>query len=63
MTHDRRTMNKHLKAMVANGEQSPGVLVVIPQRALLARVVETLVLIWSDNRPSTWANAVTKIPF
>lgn len=56
-------MNRHLKAMIAHGEQSPGVLVVIPQRASIARVVETLVLIWSDNRPSTWANAVTKIPF
>lgn len=36
---------------------------VIPQDASLRSVVETLVLIWADNRPEDWRNAITIIPF
>jgi hypothetical protein len=62
VTHDKRTMPGHLAAYVAAGNRSPGVLLVIPQDAPLRAVVESLVLIWADNRPEDWENAVTIIP-
>jgi hypothetical protein len=45
VTHDKRTMPQHLGAFLREGNNSPGVLVVIPQDAPLRSVVETLVLI------------------
>ena len=63
VTHDKRSMPRHFAAFIAEGHSSPGVLVVIPQDAPLARVVETLVLIWADGRPEDWVNVITKIPF
>jgi hypothetical protein len=44
------------------GHHSPGVLLVIPQDAALRAVAESLVLIWADARPETWADAITIIP-
>jgi hypothetical protein len=63
VTHDKRTMPKQLSAFVASGNHSPGVLLVVPQSASLAVVVETLILIWADDRPADWENAITIIPF
>ena len=63
VTHDRRTMPPQLAAYLAEGGQSPGVLLVIPQNAPVRDVVEALILIWADNRPQDWANLVTKVPF
>lgn len=63
VTHDKRTMPRHLAEFLAKGNNSPGVLLVIPQDASLRAVVETLVLLWTDNRPDDWANALTVIPF
>jgi hypothetical protein len=63
VTHDKRTMPAHFAAFLAEGNQSPGVLLVIPQDAALRAVAESLVLIWADGRPEDWANAVTIIPF
>jgi hypothetical protein len=37
VSHDRRTMPQALASFVASGGTSPGVLVVIPQNALVAR--------------------------
>ena len=63
VTHDKRSMPRHFAEFLRQGHRSPGVLVVIPQDAPLARVVETLVLIWADGRPEDWFNVITKIPF
>lgn len=63
ITHDKRSMPRHFAEFLAEGHTSPGVLVVIPQHAPLAGVVETLVLIWADARPDDWVNVITKIPF
>jgi hypothetical protein len=58
---DKRTMPAHFAAFLAEGNQSSGVLLVIPQDAALRTV--SLVLIWADGTPEDWANAVTIIPF
>jgi len=63
VTHDKRSMPRHLAEFLAEGHASPGVLIVIPQDAPPARVAETLVLIWADGRPEDWVNVITKIPF
>lgn len=62
MTHDKRTMPRHLSSFLQMGHHSPGVLLVIPQDAALRAVAESLVLIWADARPETWADAITIIP-
>jgi hypothetical protein len=63
VTHDKRTMPRHFASFLGEGNTSPGVLLVIPQDAPLKSVVETLVLIWADNSPEDWENALTIIPF
>ena len=63
VTHDKRTMPRHLAAFLEEGNESPGVFVVVPQDAPLRPVVETLILIWMDDTPDDWRNAITIIPF
>ena len=63
VSHDKRTMPRRLASFVAQGGNSPGVLLVIPQHASVREVVEALILIWADNRPHEWTNLVAKIPF
>src|SRR5438034_2754352 len=63
VTHDKRTMPKHFASFLAKGNSSPGVLLVIPQDVPLRTVVDTLVLIWVDDRPADWKNAITVVPF
>jgi hypothetical protein len=63
VTHDKKTMLKHFASFLAKGNSSPGVLLVIPQDVALRTVVDTLVLIWADDRPEDWENAVTVVPF
>jgi Domain of unknown function (DUF5615) len=63
VSHDKRTMPKALASFVASGGTSPGVLLVIPQNAPIREVVETLILIWTDDRASDWENLIAKIPF
>ncbi len=63
VSHDKRTMPKALTSFVASGGVSPGMVLVIPQSAPIREVVETLVLIWADDRESDWQNLLVKIPF
>jgi len=63
VSHDKRTMPQALASFVASGGTSPGVLLVVPQSAPIAEVVETLILIWADDRTDDWANLIAKIPF
>ncbi len=63
VSHDKRTMPKALSSLVASGGTSAGVLLVIPQSAPIMEVVETLILIWADDREGEWQNLVVKIPF
>jgi len=63
VSHDKRTMPRHFASFLNEGNDSPGVLLVIPQDAPLRPVVESLVLIWADNTLEDWQNAITFIPF
>jgi len=46
VSHDKRTVPKARASFIALGGASPGMLLVIPQRAPIREVVEALVLIW-----------------
>ena len=50
VSHDRRTMLDHLRAHLAAGKSSPGLLIV-PQDASIGDVVEALVYIWALSDP------------
>jgi hypothetical protein len=63
VSHDKRTMPAALASFVASGGTSPGVILVIPQSASIAEVIETLTLIWADGRADDWTNLIVKIPF
>jgi hypothetical protein len=63
VSHDKRTMPKALASFVASGGTSPGVLLVIPQKAPVREVVDALILIWADDRANDWKNLIAKIPF
>lgn len=63
VSHDKRTMPVALASFVAAGGTSPGVLLVIPQNVPIREVVETLLLIWADDRANDWKNLIAKIPF
>jgi hypothetical protein len=63
VTHDKRTMPRKLASFIASGGTSPGVLLVVPQDALVRDVVETLTLIWADDHPNDWTNVIARIPF
>jgi hypothetical protein len=56
-------MPQALTGFVASGGSSPGVLLVIPQSASIREVVETLILIWADDRADDWRNLIARIQF
>jgi hypothetical protein len=63
VSHDKRTMPTALASFITSGEASPGVLIVIPQNASIRQVVETLYLIWADDKANEWKNLIAQIPF
>jgi len=56
-------MPRALALFAASGGASPGVLLVIPQSAPIHEVVETIMLIWADDRANDWKNLIARIPF
>jgi len=63
VSHDKHSMPQALASFIAGGGTSPGVLLVIPQNAAIRDVVDTLILIWTDDHPNEWTNLIVKIPF
>jgi Domain of unknown function (DUF5615) len=63
VSHDKRTMPGALRSFVSSGSTSPGILLAIPQNAPIRDLVETLILIWADDRANEWRNLIVKIPF
>lgn len=63
VSHDKRTLPKALAALLAEGPESPGIILVIPQSASIRAVAEDLILIWSVSGPEEWRNRIVKLPF
>lgn len=61
VTEDRHTMITHLQSHLANGNHSPGVLVVRPYQRV-RDVLDCLVLIAEAGEPTDFADLITYIP-
>jgi hypothetical protein len=61
VTSDLRTMPHHFGDFLEANGQCTGVFLV-KQRALLADVIDTLVLIWAASDSDDWKNRVVEIP-
>ena len=61
ITHDRRTMTRHLRDWLAAGERHPGMFVV-RQRAPIGEIVESLVLIWGASQAEEWCGRIVFLP-
>jgi hypothetical protein len=61
VSHDFRTMPKHVATFLAAGHSTPGVFLV-KQRTPLANVIEELVLIWTASEPEEWVDRIVEIP-
>ena len=62
VTHDRRTMVAHVRERAAAGIRNPGVFIV-PQRAAVGEIVETLLLVWSASQAEEWRDRIVYLPF
>ena len=60
VTHDLRTMPRHLAAFITT-RQSAGVLLV-PQHLPVAAAVDDLLLIWSTMDAEEWRNLIWYLP-
>lgn len=61
VSHDENTMPAHFYRFLEIGNHSPGVLLV-PQGALVGRVIESIVLIWIASDASEWVDQVYWLP-
>ncbi len=60
---DKHTMLPELYRFVAEGNHSPGLLVVVPQHAEVAAVMNTILMIWAASDAAEWENRAVIIPF
>ena len=49
ITHDRRTMTRHIQERRATGKSNPG-LFIVPQRSAIGEIVEWFVVVWTASQ-------------
>ena len=62
ITHDRRTIVSHVRERAAAGKRNPGVFIV-PQRAGIGEIVETVLLVWAASQAEVWRDRIVYLPF
>ena len=62
ITHDRGTMVHYYRERLQAGQPCSGILV-IPQRALLGAIIESLLLVWTESQSEEWRNQIVFLPF
>jgi len=62
ITHDRGTMVHYYRERLQAGQPCSGILV-IPQRALLGEIIESLLLVWTESQSEEWRNQIVFLPF
>jgi hypothetical protein len=62
ITHDRRTMTRHVRERLAAGKSIPG-LFIVPQQSAIGAIIESLLLVWSASQAEEWRNRVEYLPF
>jgi hypothetical protein len=60
LSHDIRTMQGHLDALLASGRMSPGILL-IDQHAPIGRAIDYLAIIWGAGGREEWGNVATHL--
>ncbi len=58
ISHDRRTMTRYFLERRAKGKVNPG-LFIVPQRAAIGEIIDSLVLVWTASQASEWRGAIT----
>jgi hypothetical protein len=61
VSHDTSSMPVHFFDRLRSGRSSPGVFLV-RQRASVAQVVESILLVWSASAPGDWAGYIHYLP-
>jgi uncharacterized protein DUF5615 len=61
VSHDVNTIPRHAYERVRRGERMPGV-IIVPQRAAIARCVEDLLLVVECSSEGEWAGRVLFLP-
>lgn len=62
ITHDQRTMTRHFRDRLAAGESSHPGLFVVPQRAAIGGIVESLLLVWMASQAEEWFDRIVCLP-
>ena len=61
ITHDKRTMPDHFAAFLADGNQSPGMML-ISRKVAFGQAIEALLLVWEASSHEEWRNLITRLP-
>lgn len=61
VSHDRRTMLNYFRDRLAAGKSSPGLLIV-PQKASVRVVVESILILWSVSEPGELREQAYHLP-
>jgi hypothetical protein len=61
VSHDVNTIPFHFRRFVAEGNLSPGVLL-IPQSLRVSRAIDELLLIWSASEAADWQDLLVWLP-
>jgi hypothetical protein len=61
ITHDRRTMTRHVRDRLAAGKSNPG-LFIVPQRSAIGEIVEWLLLVWTASQAEEWRDQIVYLP-
>ena len=61
ITHDKRTMPDHFATFLAEGNQSPGIML-ISRKVAIGQAIEALLLVWEASSHEEWHNLITRLP-
>ena len=61
ITHDKRTMPNHFAAFLAEGNDSPGIML-ISRKLPIGQAIEELLLVWEASSREEWRNLITRMP-
>jgi hypothetical protein len=61
ITHDRRTMTRHVRERLASGKSSAG-LFIVPQQSPIGEIIEWLLLVWTASQAEEWHDKIVYLP-
>jgi hypothetical protein len=61
VSHDENSMPRYFREFLAQGHESPGVLIV-PQGTAIRTVIESILVLWHASNASEWVNRIDWLP-